>query len=246
MYTHICLSEWKVLSGPISFDKIYAYLSRNRHVANHIRTLDIMIGNRARSTDFYQWCIQASSILQMLTSSLEKITLSDRLYINDTGIGPGRAIPFVLSDFPATFHKAFLDCLWSPGIIEASLKRIGGFSLSIFNPCTRLKKLSLLQVTSTPSTSDARFPPQIDSLVLSQNENLTKIVSWVKTGHGLRSLNFTLDYRTGQSVGFGELTELLNFCSVDLIELELDFWFLSMFIFYARNSSLTHNSLLWL
>ena len=231
MYTHICLFEW--ISRPISFDKIYAYLSRNQHVANYIRTLDIIITDNKISTKSKQWYNQASSILQMLTSSLEKITLSDRHHIDATGTEP-RTIPFVLSDFPATFHKAFLDCLWSPGIIEASLKLIGGFSLSIFNPCTQLKKLSLLQATCIPSISDARFPPQIDSLVLSRNGNLATIVSWVKTGHGLRSLNFSLDNRADQIVGFGHLIELLNFCSGDLTELELDIWYLSKYPFYAK------------
>jgi len=154
IYTRIKLNhnEWDDFG--ISHDEIYQYLSKNRHVANYIRTLDIAIAHDCVE-ESSQWYNQVSSILQIPTSSLERITLSCRFHIDATRTdGSGNlvswTVPFAWSDFPATFRKAFLDCLWSSGIIEASMTRIGGFPLSIFNPCTRLKKLSLLQVTCTP------------------------------------------------------------------------------------------------
>ena len=227
MYTHINLDEWNM--SMISYDEIYQYLSSNRHVANYIRTLDITIVY-LDIDDSSQWYIQVPSILQMLPSSLEKITLSSVVHIGASGI-----IPIAWSDLPATFRKAFLDCLWSPNIIEVSMERIGGFPLSIFNPCTRLKKLSLLQVKCTPTTSDAQFPPQIDSLMLSRSEDLATIVSWAKTGQDLRSLNFRLDYRVDQRVGYGQLIGLLDNYSDNLTKLQLDFQPLCRFTFYARN-----------
>jgi len=187
--------------------KFYEYLSRNRHAANYIRIVDI--SSRIAEGDSSWWHHQVSSILQMLTPSLEKITLSSH----------GDVIEPIVqwSRFPETFRKAFIDCLWSPSIIEVSMGCIGGFPLSVFNPCSQLKRLSFFQVDCTPSTS-AQFPPQIDSLVLSRSEDLATIVSWAKMGHHMCSLNFRLD----QEVGFGLLIGLLDTYSDDLIELELD------------------------
>ena len=231
MYTHIDLQEWN-LSNRISYDEIYQYLSSNRHVANYIRTLDITIVHY-RIDDSSQWYNQVPSILQMLPSSLERISLSSLLHIDGTG-DTSRIILVTWSDLPATFRKAFLDCLWSPNVIEASMERIGGFPLSIFNPCTQLKRLSLLQVECTPTTSDAQFPPQIDSLVLSRSEDLATIISWAKTSHGLRSLNFESDNEADHEVGYGQLAGLLDSCSDTLIKLELDLRLLCRFAFYAR------------
>jgi hypothetical protein len=225
MYTHIHLCEWNL--GSNGYEEIHDYLTRNPHVANYIHTLDIMIVNRDKtSSQFYN---AVSSILQMLPSSLENITLSSTLHIDGTG-STSRTVPAAWPDFPETFRKAFLDCLWSPSITEASMKHIGGFPLSIFNPCTRLKKLSLRQVECTPSLSDAQFPPQIDSLVLSRNEDLTTILSWMKdTGHDLRSLTFKLDFEADQRTGYGQLTGLLDSYSNSLIDLAVDFRPLSRF-----------------
>jgi hypothetical protein len=138
---------------------------------------------------YHEWYNQLTPILQMLPSSLERITLSSLVHIDATG-STSRLVRFAWLDFSATFRMALLDCFWSPNIIiEASMEHIGGFPLSIFNPCTRLKKLSLLNCT--PSTFDAQFPPQINSFVLSQIEGL-EIVSWATTRHDLRELKFEL------------------------------------------------------
>jgi hypothetical protein len=232
MYTHIHLCKWN-LSGWIDPDEIYRYLSSNPHVANYVRTLNIiMIPNRS----YDEWYNQVTPILQMLTSSLERITLSSLVYIDATG-STSRLVRFEWLDFPATFRTVLLDCIWSPNIIEASMERIGGFPLSIFNTCTRLKKLSLLDCT--PSTLDAQFPPQIDSLVLSQIVDL-EIVSWATTRCDLRSLKFEWPNKTGRGEGSCRLTRLLDSYADNLVELELNFGPLSMFTFHARDLSLKH------
>ena len=231
MYTHIDLSEWNK-SRPI---RIYQYLSNNPHVANYIRTLHITIVHHR--IDSSQWYNQVSSILQMLPSSLESITLLGVICIDATG-STTRRVLVMWSDFPATFRKAFLDCLWSPNIIEATLRCIGGVPLSIFNSCTRLKRLSLVECIT--STSDAQFPPQIDSLVLSRSEDLSTIVSWANTSHDLRSLNFGLDHRADQRVGYGQLTWLLDSYSDSLIKLELDFRPLCRFTFLCKKFMTKH------
>jgi hypothetical protein len=169
----------------------------------------------------------------MLPSSLTGISLSCQIHMDGT-VSPSRIVPVMWSDFPETFREALLNCLWSPNITDVSMERIGGFPLSIFNPCTRLKRLSFFQVECASSTSDAQFPPQLDSLVLSRIEDLTTIVSWASTGHNLRFLSFGLADRANTIVGFGQLTGLLDaFCDT-LNELDLASVPLCRFSFHAR------------
>jgi hypothetical protein len=93
--------------------------------------------------------------------------------------------------------------------------------------------LTLREVDCTPSAeSDARFPPQIVSFVLDRGSDsgLAAIISWVKTGQGLRSLSF----RLATDVDYGLVTGLLHTYSDTLTELELNFGSLGRFSLHAK------------
>ena len=99
------------------------------------------------------------------------------------------------------------------------MQTINGVPLYIFNPCTKLRSLSLQQVDCNSLTSDTQFPAQIASVNIDRSHDLPMIISWAKMGHNLRSLTFRSEYEAHYPL----LTGLLHSYSDTLIELGLDY-----------------------
>ena len=219
LYAHIVVTNFmSTTPGFFHCSELFQYLSSNPHVSKYIRILQIEIETPGPS----QWYDPVSSILRMLPSTLEGITLSSRT--RSKAKASTKKVPTVLqwSDLHETFREVFLDCLRSSNLTEASIRCVKGVPLSIFNDCT-MQKLSLRQV-GVSSTSVVRCPPQTVSLVIDQCDGL-----WVQGGPNLRSLNFSSDDKSSF------LLFLTKLSGESLTDLGLDFGTLCKCCFHVRH-----------
>jgi len=222
LYAHVVVTNFASTRQDLFHcSELFQYLSNNPHVSKYIRTLRIELEIPG------QWYGPVSSILRMLPSTLKEIVLSNRT--RSEANASTRKVSTVLrwSDLHETFRAAFLNCLCSSNLTDASLHCVRGVPLSVFNDCT-MQKLSLRRV-GVYSRPGAQCPPQTISLTIDQCDDLLTIRNWVQGGPNLRSLNFC----SGDEYLYSEFLNKLY--GESLTKIGLDFGMLCKCCFHVRH-----------
>ena len=150
-----------------------------------------------------------ASILSIAGPRLRSITLTARS-------------PVAWRNLDEAFQKAFLNCIRSPSVTEASLQDVVGFQLSELVGRRGLKRLSLQgRFRQTTGTFTVLFQPhpilELESLSLCDFRPLRNIVYW----EPLRNLR-ALDFHSSKVGDFYALKTLLGHCSGSLTCLRVD------------------------